>query len=44
MEFKNGYFQAWKRPWEKQEFSKGLEKVLDMCYIHMFIYAVKLKE
>jgi len=38
MEFVNGYFQAWKSP-EKNLNTQRFGKVMEICYIHMFIYA-----
>jgi len=38
MEFLNVNFQAWKSSWKKLN-HKSFGKVMEMCYIHMFIYA-----
>jgi len=38
MEFSYDYFQAWKSPWKKFNY-KSFGKVMEMCCIHMFIYA-----
>jgi len=37
MAFLNGYFQAWKSPGKNLN-HKSFGKVMEMCYIHMFIY------
>jgi len=38
MDFLNGHFQAWKSHGKNLN-HKSFEKVMEMCYNHVFIYA-----